>query len=169
MNNLTGLCSQFFVFDLYTNIFICVQPLLKEYTATEQLVNKVMETGAIYDALLRGDRPESPNRRRSSVTPAKRTSISTPLKGSGKACSAPLNDSDKVCSTPLKANGTAGSALLWNCHVSRLLPTHGGHGMLVPSNCPTLQVTLREFTFDNFQKIVRFSMSIQNFNLCFTL
>ncbi|XP_047739188.1 dystonin [Hyalella azteca] len=59
-----------------------LKPLLKEYAATEALVNKVMETGAIYDALLRGDRSDSPGRRRSSVAPVKRTSISTPLKGS---------------------------------------------------------------------------------------
>ena len=60
------------------------QPLVKEHTATEALLHKTLEAGAAYDATLRGERAESPSRRRSSV---KRPSVSTPLKSAGEAFS----------------------------------------------------------------------------------
>ncbi|CAL4125335.1 unnamed protein product, partial [Meganyctiphanes norvegica] len=60
-----------------------LKPLMKEYRDYANTVDKVNELGCAYDALLRGERPESPTRRRSSVTPMKRQSISSPLKSPG--------------------------------------------------------------------------------------
>merc|ERR1712106_176755 len=57
-----------------------LKPLSKEYQNYATNVDKVNELGYAYDALLRGERPESPTRRRSSVSPMKRQSISSPLK-----------------------------------------------------------------------------------------
>ena len=57
---------------------------MKEYREYGITVDKVNELGNAYDALLRGERPESPTRRRSSVTPNKRPSISSPLKSGGE-------------------------------------------------------------------------------------
>ena len=58
------------------------QPLLKEYKDYDNLILKVNELGAIYDSLLRGERADAAGRRRSSVTPVKRPSLSSPLKPS---------------------------------------------------------------------------------------
>ncbi|KAK8744691.1 hypothetical protein OTU49_000570 [Cherax quadricarinatus] len=57
-----------------------LKPLLREYREYGPTVDKLNELGNAYDALLRGERPESPSRRRSSVTPVKRPSITSPLK-----------------------------------------------------------------------------------------
>ncbi|XP_042210424.1 microtubule-actin cross-linking factor 1-like isoform X40 [Homarus americanus] len=57
-----------------------LKPLLKEYREYGTTFDKLNELGNAYDALLRGERPESPSRRRSSVTPVKRPSITSPLK-----------------------------------------------------------------------------------------
>lgn len=59
------------------------QPLLKEHREYGPTIDKLNELGNAYDALLRGERPESPSRRRSSVTPVKRPSVTSPLKSPG--------------------------------------------------------------------------------------
>lgn len=49
-----------------------LQPIVKEHRDYGVTVDKVMELGNAYDSLVR---PESPSRRRSSVSPVKRTSV----------------------------------------------------------------------------------------------
>lgn len=71
-----------FLFYIPDNL--CLQPLLKEFREYGNTIDKLNELGHAYDALLRGERPESPTRRRSSVTPVKRPSITSPLKSPGK-------------------------------------------------------------------------------------
>ncbi|KAK8388090.1 hypothetical protein O3P69_020169 [Scylla paramamosain] len=69
-----------------------LKPILKEYREYGTTIDKLNELGNAYDALLRGERPESPTRRRSSVTPVKRPSITSPLKSPGGVwprCSSP--------------------------------------------------------------------------------
>lgn len=54
-----------------------LRPLNKEYREYGHQIDKINEVGNMYDALLRGDRPESPHRKRSSQTaysPTKRPS-----------------------------------------------------------------------------------------------
>lgn len=52
-----------------------LQPLMKEYRDYGNTIDKVNDLGNMYDGLLRGERPESPPRRRSSAySPTKRTS-----------------------------------------------------------------------------------------------
>ncbi|PNF19350.1 hypothetical protein B7P43_G06713, partial [Cryptotermes secundus] len=60
-----------------------LKPMMKEYRDYGTTIDKVNELGNIYDGLLRGERPESPARRRSSsaYSPTKRTSVtSSPLR-----------------------------------------------------------------------------------------
>ncbi|XP_043245138.1 dystonin-like isoform X38 [Amphibalanus amphitrite] len=52
-----------------------LKPLIREHTSYFTTIEKVHELGTQYDSLLRG-RGETPARRRSSVTPAKRASVS---------------------------------------------------------------------------------------------
>lgn len=63
--------------------FTSLQPILKEHREYGTTIDKLNELGNAYDALLRGERPESPSRRPSSVTPVKRPSITSPRKSSG--------------------------------------------------------------------------------------
>ena len=67
------------------------QPLIREHTAYFSTIERVHELGGQYDSLLRG-RAETPGRRRSSVTPAKRASVprrstSSPLTAAGRPLS----------------------------------------------------------------------------------
>jgi hypothetical protein len=49
---------------------------VKEYRDYGNTIDKVNDLGNVYDGLLRGERPESPTRRRSSAySPTKRTSV----------------------------------------------------------------------------------------------
>ncbi|KAK3864233.1 hypothetical protein Pcinc_030068 [Petrolisthes cinctipes] len=57
-----------------------LKPLVKQHREYGTTIDRLNELGNVYDALLRGERPESPTRRRSSVTPIKRPSITSPLK-----------------------------------------------------------------------------------------
>jgi hypothetical protein len=58
--------------------FFFLQPLMKEYRDYGTTIDKVNDLGNIYDGLLRGERPESPARRRSSAySPTKRTSVTS--------------------------------------------------------------------------------------------
>ncbi|XP_037076956.1 microtubule-actin cross-linking factor 1, isoforms 1/2/3/5-like [Pollicipes pollicipes] len=52
-----------------------LKPLVKEHGQYVTTIDKVNDLGNQYDALLRADRAETPSRRRSSVTPAKKTSV----------------------------------------------------------------------------------------------
>lgn len=53
-----------------------LKPIIKEYRDYGVNIDKVNELGSIYDALLRGERPDSPSRRRSQAySPTKRTSV----------------------------------------------------------------------------------------------
>ena len=60
---------------IVTPTSVARQPLIREHTAYFTTIEKVHDLGNQYDTLLRG-RGETPSRRRSSVTPAKRASVS---------------------------------------------------------------------------------------------
>lgn len=52
-----------------------LKPIAKEHKDFAPIIDKVNDAGSIYDSLLRGDRPESPNRRRAQAySPTKRPS-----------------------------------------------------------------------------------------------
>ncbi|MCL4115460.1 UNVERIFIED_CONTAM: hypothetical protein GTU68_053574, partial [Idotea baltica] len=68
--------------DILKKQYDDLKPLLKEYRDYAPTIDKVNELGAIYDALLRGERADNTGRRRSSVTPVKRPSLTSPLKSS---------------------------------------------------------------------------------------
>lgn len=52
-----------------------LKPIAKEHKDFAPMIDKVNDAGSIYDSLLRGDRPESPNRRRGQAySPTKRPS-----------------------------------------------------------------------------------------------
>jgi len=51
---------------------------MKEYKDYGNTIDKVNDLGNAYDGLLRGERPDSPSRRRSSAySPTKRTSVTS--------------------------------------------------------------------------------------------
>lgn len=54
-----------------------IKPIAKEYRDYGQTVDKLNELGTIYDALLRGERPDSPSRRRSQAYSPTKRGIST--------------------------------------------------------------------------------------------
>lgn len=60
-----------------------MKPITKEYRDYNSTIDKVNDLGNMYDSMLRGDRPESPSRRRSQAySPTKRPSLtaSSPLR-----------------------------------------------------------------------------------------
>ena len=69
-------------------MFVSRQPLVREHTQYATTIDKVNDVGNQYDQLLRGDRGETPVRRRSSLTPLKKASTAsrrsvTPLSSGG--------------------------------------------------------------------------------------
>ncbi|XP_071449100.1 microtubule-actin cross-linking factor 1, isoforms 1/2/3/4/5 isoform X30 [Hetaerina americana] len=52
-----------------------LKPLIKEHRDYANTMDRVNDLGNAYDALLRGERPDSPARRRTSYSPAKRPSV----------------------------------------------------------------------------------------------
>ncbi|XP_021923220.1 dystonin isoform X2 [Zootermopsis nevadensis] len=68
-----------------------LKPLMKEYRDYGNTIDKVNDLGNMYDGLLRGERPESPPRRRSSAySPTKRTSATaSPLRRTSQEVRSP--------------------------------------------------------------------------------
>ncbi|XP_043207067.1 microtubule-actin cross-linking factor 1-like isoform X6 [Amphibalanus amphitrite] len=54
-----------------------LKPLVREHTQYAATIDKVNDLGNQYDQLVRGDRAETPSRRRSSVTPLKKASVTS--------------------------------------------------------------------------------------------
>jgi len=61
------------------------QPLIKEHREYASIIDRLNDLGNAYDALARGDRPDSPARRRSSAySPTKRLSAASPSEFASK-------------------------------------------------------------------------------------
>lgn len=53
-----------------------LKPIVKEYRDYAHVIDRINDVGSAYDSLIRGDRPDSPNRRRTVYSPTKRPTTS---------------------------------------------------------------------------------------------
>lgn len=53
-----------------------LKPIAKEYREYAHVIDKINDVGSAYDSLIRGERPESPSRRRNVYSPTKRPTTS---------------------------------------------------------------------------------------------
>jgi len=86
--------------------------LVKEHRDYANTIDKVNDLGNAYDSLLRGERPDSPNRRRSSAySPTKRPSVNNQRRGSQDARSpspTKLANNFNNTQSPVSPNGSSG-------------------------------------------------------------
>ncbi|XP_066262857.1 microtubule-actin cross-linking factor 1 isoform X39 [Euwallacea similis] len=57
-----------------------LKPITSDYRSYSSTIDKINDVGAVYDSLIRGDRPDSPSRRKG-YSPSKRLSSPSPTKG----------------------------------------------------------------------------------------
>lgn len=85
---------------------------MKEHRDYGNTIDKVNDLGNAYDSLLRGERPDSPNRRRSSAfSPTKRPSVNNQRRGSQDARSpspTKLSNNFNNTQSPVSPNGSSG-------------------------------------------------------------
>ncbi|XP_044737986.1 dystonin isoform X15 [Chrysoperla carnea] len=87
-----------------------LKPIIKEYRDYGVNIDKVNELGSIYDALLRGERPDSPSRRRSQAySPTKRTSVAaSPLRRLSQDGRSPSPTKGYQLTSPVSPGGSSG-------------------------------------------------------------
>ncbi|XP_071543036.1 uncharacterized protein shot isoform X14 [Panulirus ornatus] len=119
-----------------------LKPLLKEHREYGTTIDRLNELGNAYDALLRGERPESPSRRRSSVTPVKRPSITSPLKS-------PVRRVSQDARSPSPSH--------------KLMGFNGSGPMSpIPGSYPTRRTSQEGFHLDDMSPIQKELMQVNN-------
>lgn len=87
-----------------------LKPIAKEYRDFASTIDKVNDVGNMYDSLIRGERPDSPNRRRSQMySPTKRPSMtSSPMRRPSQDGRSPSPTKGLNIQSPLSPSGTSG-------------------------------------------------------------